>query len=143
MCTSTSSQTREHQDILAGHGLVQALNLLLCSPCPGIQLPALQCLAFLIIGNESVAGLVANTVESYNSQRPMLAQIVALMNRNQGVEMQLAAARCLTYLYRCNILGDKNSVILYKALPCVVSSQYDVFVAYLRKLNHTFVHRFA
>lgn len=111
-------QKREHQEVLSNHGLVPALNMLLCSPHADVQLPALQCLANLVFNNENIARMVVNS--SYN-HRSMLQQIVILMDRNRKIEMQLAAARCVTYLYRCKVLDEDNeNIILYKALPCVV-----------------------
>ena len=42
------------------------------------------------------------------------------MGRNQRVEMQLHAARCITFLYRCGQLSESDPRVLYKALPTVV-----------------------
>ncbi len=92
-----------------------------------VHLPALQCLAFLVIGNDGVAAAVATCgggggdSEGSGGGDTMLQRIVALMERSRPIETQLAAARCITYLYRCGILEDKDDVILYKVLPCVVS----------------------
>ena len=58
---------------------------------------------------------------------PLVGEIVKLMGRNRRVDMQLAAARCLTYLYRCGILQDNDERIVYKALPCLVNILKDLF----------------
>ena len=42
------------------------------------------------------------------------------MARDRPVEMQLAAARCLTYLHRAGAVSADDSKILYKTLPCLV-----------------------
>ena len=42
------------------------------------------------------------------------------MGRNQRVEMQLHAARCITFLYRCGQLSENDPRVLYRALPTVV-----------------------
>jgi hypothetical protein len=93
------------------------LSTLLASPFSDVQLPALQCLAFLTYGNESVVNTVANT---YFKGRSITEEIVHLLDRNHRSEMQLAAARCLTNLHRGGAYSDTDPVIVYKALPCLV-----------------------
>lgn len=46
--------------------------------------------------------------------------LVALMARDRPVPMQLAAARCLTYLHRAGAISADDGKILYKTLPCLV-----------------------
>ncbi len=87
-----------------------------------VHLPALQCLAFLVIGNDGVAAVVASCGGGggSNANDSMLRRVVALMDRSRPIETQLSAARCVTYLYRCGVIEEGDDVILYKALPCVV-----------------------
>lgn len=42
------------------------------------------------------------------------------MARDRPVPMQLAAARCLTYLHRAGAISADDGKILYKTLPCLV-----------------------
>ena len=42
------------------------------------------------------------------------------MARDRPVEMQLTAARCLTYLHRAGAISADDGKILYKTLPCLV-----------------------
>lgn len=50
--------------------------------------------------------------------------LVALMARDKPTDMQLAGAKCLTYLYRADAMTADDSKILYKALPVLVSISY-------------------
>ena len=75
-----------------------AIHLLLLSPLPDVQLPALQCLAFLVYGNPTVGSVVA--ASSLDDGHSLIEAVVILMDRNQKVEMQLAAARVISYLNR-------------------------------------------
>ena len=42
------------------------------------------------------------------------------MARDRAVEMQLAAARCLTYLHRAGAISADDGKILFRTLPCLV-----------------------
>ena len=75
-----------------------ALHLLLLSPLPDVQLPALQCLAFLVYGNQEVASVVA--ASALDDGHTLIDAVVSLMDRYHKVEMQLAAARVISYLNR-------------------------------------------
>lgn len=115
-------QKREHQDLLAGHGLVTALNALLNSAHPDIHLPALHCLAYLVIGNDKVANLVgSSTYENHSLLHQVRScslsicfefisktylKVVRLMDRYRKIEVQFAAAkviRATNQLSRCLI----------------------------------------
>ena len=72
--------------------------MLLLSPLPDVQLLALQCLAFLVYGNSTVASLVVES--SLEDGQTLVESVVALMERNRRPEMQLAAARIICYLNR-------------------------------------------
>lgn len=114
---TNACKTREHQTILANHGSVRAVNALLCSPYADVQLPALQWLTYLMFSNEQVSAVVISS--SYEGHS-LIDLVVSLMGRNQRVEMQLHAARCITFLYRCGQLPENDPRVLYKALPTVV-----------------------
>ena len=93
-----SCKVHEHQTALASQGAVNALHLLLLSPLPDVQLPALQCLAFLVYGNSTVASLVVES--TLEDGQTLVESVVALMERNRKAEMQLHAARVICYLNR-------------------------------------------
>ena len=111
-------QTAKHQNTLIEVNVIPTLNLLLCTPNENVQLPALQCLSCLVFNNEDAALQVSRS--SYNG-RHLIGDIVSLTERNQGTQMQLAGAKCLTYMCRCGIIDDRNPTILFKVLPCLVS----------------------
>ena len=114
---TNACKTREHQTIQANHGSVRAVNALLCSPYADVQLPALQWLTYLMFSNEQVSAIIM--ASSYEGHL-LIDLVVSLMSRNQKIEMQLHAARCVTFLYRCGQLSESDPRVLYKALPTVV-----------------------
>ena len=115
---ANACKTREHQDYLSNHGIIPALNVLLRSSLPSVQLPALRCLAILVFGNENVARIMKDA--SLADGTTLLGSIELLMNRNKRLDIQLEAARCITYLFRCGVLEEDDKRITFKALPCVV-----------------------
>lgn len=44
-----------------------------------------------------------------------------LMAQDRPSEMQLAAARCITFLHRAGAFSAEDPKILYRTLPCLVS----------------------
>lgn len=92
-----SCKGHEHQTALASQGAITSLHLLLLSSLPDVQLPALQCLAFLVYANSTVSAVVAN---SSLEDVALVETVVEKMDRHHKVEMQLAAARVISYLYR-------------------------------------------
>jgi len=113
-----SCKVHEHQTALASQGAVNALHLLLLSPLPDVQLPALQCLAFLVYGNSTVASLVVDS--ALEDGQTLVESVASLMDRNKKIEMQLAAARVVCYLNRCDVLEDDDANVVYRALPTLV-----------------------
>jgi len=47
--------------------------------------------------------------------------LVGLMARDRPSEMQMAAARCITYMHRAGAISAEDPKILYRTLPCLVS----------------------
>jgi hypothetical protein len=47
--------------------------------------------------------------------------LVGLMARDKPSEMQMAAARCITYMHRAGAVSAEDPKILYRTLPCLVS----------------------
>ena len=88
---TNACKNSSQQNVLASRGLIEALDEAIKSPLADIQLPALQCVAFLVVNNRDIANVI---------KTKMLPRIVRLMDRNKKPEMQLAAARCVTYLFR-------------------------------------------
>jgi len=112
-CCKTSDQ----QNILVTAGVLQALSAVLTSHVTAVQLAGLQCLAEVVYANDNVAGMVMNT--SYQG-KGLLSLVIHFTGRENGVDIQLAAGRILTYLYRLMVLPETDSVILFRVLPCLV-----------------------
>jgi len=117
-CILTSCcKTDDQQNILVQAGAAQAVNAVLGSTIPQVQLSALRCLAVLVFSNESVCGIVMTC--SYGG-RPLLDQVVHYLGRQHCVDIQLSAARILSYLYRSGVLPENDPRIQFRILPTLV-----------------------
>lgn len=114
---ASACKTLEHQNILCGNGIVDTLAALLSSPFYRVQLPSLKCLAELCYQNDKVSEIVASSNYGGKSIPDIL---VCLMARDKTTEMQLAAAKCMTYIYRAGGLSSEDSRIVFKTLPTLV-----------------------
>ncbi|XP_059488558.1 armadillo repeat-containing protein 8-like isoform X2 [Neocloeon triangulifer] len=110
-------KTPECQDMLSTHGAVLSLTALLCSPHRKVQMPALSCLAKIIFQNRCVA-LAAAAASFGGKALPDL--LTLLMAQDRPTSMQLASARCLTYLHRAGALSADDPKIIFRTLPCLV-----------------------
>lgn len=109
--------TAEHQEKLCMNGALAALAPLLTSTVYKVQMPTLKCLAVLCYQNEDVAKATASA--TYNGESiPTL--LVRLLARDKTSEMQMAAARCLTYLCRGGALQPSSNIIMFKTLPTLI-----------------------
>lgn len=115
----TATKTADHQRVLCDQGAVYTLAALLC--CPDyrypVLMPTLCCLANLCYQNPRVSTAVSTASFGVKAVPDV---VVGLMSRDRPTEMQLAAARCLTYLHRAGSIPADNPKILYKTLPCLV-----------------------
>ncbi|XP_070387371.1 armadillo repeat-containing protein 8-like isoform X4 [Dermacentor albipictus] len=110
-------KTPDHQNYLCAHGAVPALTALLCSPVYKVQLPSLRCLTHMCYQNPKVSQ--ALVVSSYGG-RTVPDILVTLMARDKPTEMQLAAAKCMTFLSRAGAVHSEDPRIVFKALPTLV-----------------------
>nr|CAD7397305.1 unnamed protein product [Timema poppensis] len=110
-------KTAENQNLLCGQGAVQTLAALLCSPHYKVQMPCLLCIANMCYKNNKVSGEVASSSFGGKSVPDLL---VCLMARDKPSEMQMAAAKCVTYMHRAGALSAEDPKILFKTLPCLV-----------------------
>lgn len=110
-------KTPDHQNYLCAHGAVPALTALLCSPVYKVQLPSLRCLTHMCYQNLKVSQ--ALVVSSYGG-RTVPDILVTLMTRDKPTEMQLAAAKCMTFLSRTGAVHSEDPRIVFKALPTLV-----------------------
>lgn len=110
-------KTPDHQNYLCAHGAIPALSALLCSPVYKVQLPSLRCLTHMCYQNAKVSQAIVTS--SYGG-RSVPDILVTLMARDKATEMQLAAAKCMTFLSRAGALHSEDPRIVFKALPTLV-----------------------
>uniref|UniRef100_UPI00358F2714 armadillo repeat-containing protein 8-like isoform X1 n=1 Tax=Myxine glutinosa TaxID=7769 RepID=UPI00358F2714 len=112
-------KTPEHQTFLFSNGAVPTIAPLLASPIYKVRIEALKCFAVLTYENPQVSlALVDVVVEGEGDLLPQV--FVRMMRRDEPIEMQLTAAKCLTYMCRAGALRTDDVVIVLKTLPCLV-----------------------
>ncbi|XP_068602851.1 armadillo repeat-containing protein 8 [Brachionichthys hirsutus] len=110
-------KTPEHQMVLFNHGAIQNIAPLFISPYYKVQMQALKCFSVLAYENTQVSMELVNVL--VNSE--LLSQVfVRMMQRDQPIEMQLTAAKCLTYMCRAGAIRTDDGCIVLKTLPCLV-----------------------
>uniref|UniRef100_A0A7N8WVG9 Armadillo repeat-containing protein 8 n=1 Tax=Mastacembelus armatus TaxID=205130 RepID=A0A7N8WVG9_9TELE len=116
--TSRISQSQiEHQTVLFNHGAIQKIAPLLISPSYKVRMQALKCFSVLAYENTQVSMTLVNVLVDGE----LLSQVfVRMMQRDQPIEMQLTAAKCLTYMCRAGAIRTDDSCIVLKTLPCLV-----------------------
>ncbi|XP_032423154.1 armadillo repeat-containing protein 8 [Xiphophorus hellerii] len=110
-------KTPEHQTVLFNHGAIQNIAPLLISPSYKVRMQALKCFSVLAYENTQVSMTLVNVLVDGEQ----LTQVfVKMMQRDQPVEMQLTAAKCLTYMCRAGAIRTDDGCIVLKTLPCLV-----------------------
>uniref|UniRef100_A0A3B3R2T5 Armadillo repeat-containing protein 8 n=1 Tax=Paramormyrops kingsleyae TaxID=1676925 RepID=A0A3B3R2T5_9TELE len=110
-------KTPEHQTILYNHGAIQNIAPLLNSPSYKVQMQALKCFSVLAYENAQVSMTLVNVLVDGE----LLSQVfVRMMQRDRPIEMQLTAAKCLTYMCRAGAIRTDDTCIVLKTLPCLV-----------------------
>lgn len=110
-------KTPEHQTVLFNHGAIQNIALLLISSSYKVRMQALKCFSVLAYENTQVSMTLVNVLVDGE----LLSQVfVKMMQRDQPIEMQLTAAKCLTYMCRAGAIRTDDSCIVLKTLPCLV-----------------------
>ncbi|XP_069033507.1 armadillo repeat-containing protein 8 isoform X2 [Embiotoca jacksoni] len=110
-------KTPEHQTVLFNHGAIQNIAPLLISPSYKVRMQALKCFSVLAYENTQVSMTLVNVLVDGE----LLTQVfVKMMQRDQPIEMQLTAAKCLTYMCRAGAIRTDDSCIVLKTLPCLV-----------------------
>ncbi|XP_039612244.1 armadillo repeat-containing protein 8 isoform X8 [Polypterus senegalus] len=109
--------TSEHQTILYNHGAIQNIAHLLNSSSYKVQMQALKFFSVLAYENPQVSITLANVLVDGE----LLSQVfVRMMQRDKSIEMQLTAAKCLTYMCRAGAFRTTFNCIVLKTLPCLV-----------------------
>uniref|UniRef100_A0A3Q3KG11 Armadillo repeat-containing protein 8 n=1 Tax=Monopterus albus TaxID=43700 RepID=A0A3Q3KG11_MONAL len=110
-------KTPEHQTVLFNHGAIQNIAPLLNSPSYKVRMQALKCFSVLAYENTQVSVTLVNVLVDGE----LLSQVfVRMMQRDQPIEMQLTAGKCLTYMCRAGAIRTDDSCIVLKTLPCLV-----------------------
>ncbi|XP_042281536.1 armadillo repeat-containing protein 8 [Thunnus albacares] len=110
-------KTPDHQTVLFNHGAIQNIAPLLISPSYKVRMQALKCFSVLAYENTQVSMTLVNVLVDGE----LLSQVfVRMMQRDQPIEMQLTAAKCLTYMCRAGAIRTDDSCIVLKTLPCLV-----------------------
>uniref|UniRef100_A0A668AUI7 Armadillo repeat-containing protein 8 n=1 Tax=Myripristis murdjan TaxID=586833 RepID=A0A668AUI7_9TELE len=110
-------KTPEHQTVLFNYGAIQNIAPLLISPSYKVRMQALKCFSVLAYENTQVSMTLVNVLVDGE----LLSQVfVRMMQRDQPIEMQLTAAKCLTYMCRAGAIRTDDSCIVLKTLPCLV-----------------------
>uniref|UniRef100_A0AAZ3RMP9 Armadillo repeat-containing protein 8 n=1 Tax=Oncorhynchus tshawytscha TaxID=74940 RepID=A0AAZ3RMP9_ONCTS len=110
-------KTPEHQTVLFNHGAIQNIAPLLISPSYKVRMQALKCFSVLAYENTQVSMTLVNVLVD----EELLSQVfVRMMQRDQPIDMQLTAAKCLTYMCRAGAIRTDDSCIVLKTLPCLV-----------------------
>ncbi|XP_072542719.1 armadillo repeat-containing protein 8 isoform X1 [Salminus brasiliensis] len=110
-------KTPEHQTILFNHGAIQNIAPLLISPSFKVRMQALKCFSVLAYENTQVSMTLVNVLVDGE----LLSQVfVRMMQRDKPIEMQLTAAKCLTYMCRAGAIRTDDNCIVLKTLPCLV-----------------------
>ncbi|XP_040860351.1 armadillo repeat-containing protein 8 isoform X6 [Ochotona curzoniae] len=107
----------DHQTILFNHGAVQNIAHLLTSLSYKVRMQALKCFSVLAFENPQVSMTLVNVLVDGE----LLPQIfVKMLQRDKPIEMQLTAAKCLTYMCRAGAIRTDDGCIVLKTLPCLV-----------------------
>ncbi|XP_030642116.1 armadillo repeat-containing protein 8 isoform X1 [Chanos chanos] len=110
-------KTPEHQTVLFNHGAIQNIAPLLISPSYKVRMQALKCFSVLAYENTQVSMTLVNVLVDGE----LLSQVfVRMMQRDKPIEMQLTAAKCLTYMCRAGAIRTDDNCIVLKTLPCLV-----------------------
>uniref|UniRef100_A0A8C2A1S3 Armadillo repeat-containing protein 8 n=1 Tax=Cyprinus carpio TaxID=7962 RepID=A0A8C2A1S3_CYPCA len=110
-------KTPEHQTVLFNHGAIQNIAPLLISPSFKVRMQALKCFSVLAYENAQVSMTLVNVLVDGEQ----LSQVfVRMMQRDKPIEMQLTAAKCLTYMCRAGAIRTDDNCIVLKTLPCLV-----------------------
>uniref|UniRef100_A0A8C5HP22 Armadillo repeat-containing protein 8 n=1 Tax=Gouania willdenowi TaxID=441366 RepID=A0A8C5HP22_GOUWI len=110
-------KTSDHQTVLFNHSAVQHIAPLLISPSYKVRMQALKCFSVLAYENTQVSMTLVNVLVD---GEPLSQVFVRMMQRDQPVEMQLTAAKCLTFMCRAGAIQTEESCIVLKTLPCLV-----------------------
>uniref|UniRef100_A0A8D8ZJE1 Armadillo repeat-containing protein 8 n=4 Tax=Cacopsylla melanoneura TaxID=428564 RepID=A0A8D8ZJE1_9HEMI len=118
-------KTPSDQNMVCEEGGVPLLATLLCSPHFPVLISTLKFVASLSHQNPNVSLDIVNASFDGKSVPDLLVQLMA---RDQPSQMQLIAAKCITFLHRASAIPATDPKVMFKTLPCLVclsKAQYD------------------
>lgn len=107
----------EQQVILCSSGIISALALFIASEIYAIQMPALRCFSVLCFQNQQVSMAVATAM---HNGRPVPNLLASCLARDKTTDMQMQAAKCLTYLSRAGAIEPSDQLVSHKTLPALI-----------------------
>ena len=114
---ANTCETKEQQNLLISYGSIQNFASLLTSIVTSIQLSTLKFFTALSYANKDAAKIILNT----NFDDKNLCEIIATyLSRDKQMELQLYASKCLTNVYRCDVIDSKSPLIQLKTLPTLI-----------------------
>uniref|UniRef100_A0A8C4T481 Armadillo repeat containing 8 n=1 Tax=Erpetoichthys calabaricus TaxID=27687 RepID=A0A8C4T481_ERPCA len=120
MCLlSRSQRTQEYICQIFSHCCKVTLTLKVGSSMAvlNVQMQALKFFSVLAYENPQVSITLVNVLVDGE----LLSQVfVRMMQRDKSIEMQLTAAKCLTYMCRAGAIRTTDNCIVLKTLPCLV-----------------------
>uniref|UniRef100_A0A8C4IYW8 Armadillo repeat-containing protein 8 n=1 Tax=Dicentrarchus labrax TaxID=13489 RepID=A0A8C4IYW8_DICLA len=113
---SRSQKTQEYITQIFSHCCKVFVGILPLYACNSL-LPTSLCFSVLAYENTQVSMTLVNVLVDGE----LLSQVfVRMMQRDQPIEMQLTAAKCLTYMCRAGAIRTDDTCIVLKTLPCLV-----------------------
>uniref|UniRef100_A0AAZ3R0L1 Armadillo repeat-containing protein 8 n=1 Tax=Oncorhynchus tshawytscha TaxID=74940 RepID=A0AAZ3R0L1_ONCTS len=104
-------KTPEHQTVLFNHGAIQNIAPMLISLSYKVRMQALKCFSVLAYENTQVSMTLVNVLVDGD----LLSQVfVRMLQRDLPIEMQLTAAKCLTYMCRAGAIRTDDRCIVLK-----------------------------
>lgn len=110
-------QSQEQQNLLCGHGVVEALSVTVQSAVPKLVQASLQTFSAVVYENKFTSCVVADA--TCNGQS-MITMFTKVLSSNHSNEAKLSAAQCLAYLCRAGALSEDSPVTTLKVLPALV-----------------------
>ncbi|XP_077972254.1 armadillo repeat-containing protein 8-like [Styela clava] len=110
---------QNHKDLLIKLDIINLLGDLLVSPIRRVKVKALDTLAALCYKNKEACKQCAM---SKIKDKPLMEIVIRLLNESQPADIQMRAAKCLTFMFRMRVLtaDSWDHVIVRKVLTRLV-----------------------
>ena len=123
----TIQEYGDRQRSLSACGAIPVVADLVMSNSFNVQVAALDLLSKMTYNNMEVSKIVVTTIPTsrYQTRQQTAFQTVPdilteMMSQEGSREMQLLAAKCMTFLYRSEVICAEDKRIVYKTLPTLI-----------------------